>query len=211
MFIWKQIGPERYFLPLHSLQCRTYYRNELQVSWNELMCLEKWKEQLLMLIKAILHGAQKWYPKQPSPEGSGQWTGPGRSWLVSRNTLLLMANSSPPLEVPISVVARTQSEPIRRGQVRKHEGNEHSFDPCISNKWVWSCFPPLEGEPEPRNSQRRDELNLGGPQSKPSSKQKRKQVPSSKGNDSALALPQVCKGWPYQTCRAGLLCGVPHG
>lgn len=37
MFIWKQIGPERYFLPLRSLWCRTYYRNESQISWNELM------------------------------------------------------------------------------------------------------------------------------------------------------------------------------
>lgn len=87
-----------------------------------------------MLIKAILHRAQRWYPSQSSSERSRQCTGTGRSWLVSRNTLPLMANSSPPLEVRISVVARTQAEFIRRGQVRKHEENEDSFDPPISNK-----------------------------------------------------------------------------
>lgn len=156
-----------------------------------------------MLIRAILHRAQKWHPKQASPERSGQWTGPSRSWLVSRYTVLLMANSSPPLQVCGS------KDTV--WQVRKYEGNEDGFDPRISNKQVWSCIPPLEGEPEPRISQRRDELNLGGPQSKRSSKQRRKQVPLSKGYDSALALPQVCRGWPCQTCRAGLLCRVPHG
>lgn len=97
-----------------------------------------------------------------------------------QDTLPLNGKFKPTLGGPHSVVARTQSEFIRRGQARKHEGNEDSFDPRIGNKslqWAWSCFKPLEGVLEPWNSQERDQPNLGGPQSKPSSQRGKKKSP----------------------------------
>lgn len=45
---------------------------------------------------------------------------------------------------------------------------------------------------------------------KPSSERRRtKACPHSKDSDSALALFQVCKGWPCRSCRAALLGRVP--
>lgn len=51
----------------------------------------------------------------------------GADW--SAETLQRTAKSSPPSEVSISVLARLHFELIRRGEARKHEGNDKSFDP----------------------------------------------------------------------------------
>lgn len=81
-----------------------------------------------MLIKAILHRQPMWYHTQSPCEHSRLRAAlAGADW--SAETLHLMAKSSPPLEVSISVLARPQLELIRRGKATKHEGNDQGFDP----------------------------------------------------------------------------------
>lgn len=131
-----------------------------------------------MLIKAILHTAQRWCPSHSTSECSKAVNSTGRSGLVSRNTLLLMANSGPSLEVPLSAVARTQFEFIRRGQVKKHERNRDGFDPHSSRKSLQcvELFPATGGGARALkfSGERRTER-------KPSSKRRRTKVPSLKG------------------------------